>query len=142
MYTPAAVPYVREINGYVTTPGVWRKVARNELKYGSKKALRSMACVLRCIQLQLYRVPHAMWNVFMALLICYCGVMVPFEIAFEGSMISQMGTSGWLTWEICNLVVDCLFIFDLVVIEQCVSELGELVKYTRPVDAFTRRLHV
>ena len=56
---------------------------------------------------------RTVWNVFMALLICYSGVMVPFEIAFEGSMIAQMGSSGWYTWEICNLVIDCLFIFDI-----------------------------
>ena len=35
------------------------------------------------------------WNVLMAVLIIYCGAMVPFEVAFERTMLAEMGVAGW-----------------------------------------------
>ena len=43
---------------------------------------------------------RSLWNVAMALLIIYCGVVVPLEIAFEASMKAGMGPGGWRVWEV------------------------------------------
>ena len=56
---------------------------------------------------------RSLWNVLMALLIVYCGVVVPLEIAFDRSMEQVMGESGWEAWEAWNLLVDCIFIADI-----------------------------
>ena len=53
------------------------------------------------------------WNIIMALLIIYCGVVVPLEIAFEPTMRAQFGEAGWSAWEACNLVVDIAFLIDI-----------------------------
>lgn len=56
---------------------------------------------------------RSIWNLLMATLILYCGAMVPFEVAFETSMKQEMGAGGWQRWEIFNLVIDCLFVCDV-----------------------------
>ena len=38
----------------------------------------------------------------MAVLICYCGVVVPPEIAFEASMKEAFGDRGWDVWGVFN----------------------------------------
>lgn len=53
---------------------------------------------------------RSVWNIAMALLIIYCGVVVPLEIAFERSMKLGMGDAGWQAWEGWNLFVDILFV--------------------------------
>ena len=54
------------------------------------------------------------WNVMTALLIIYCGVAVPLEIAFEGAMQDGMGPDGWRVWELWTLFVDAVFLLDIV----------------------------
>lgn len=56
---------------------------------------------------------RSVWNVLVALLIIYCGVVVPLEIAFEPAMEAGMGVAGWLAWENWNLVVDIFFLLDI-----------------------------
>ena len=53
------------------------------------------------------------WNVVLALLICYCCVVVPLEIAFERSLVAGIGDDGWEAWEAFNLGIDCFFLFDI-----------------------------
>ena len=48
-----------------------------------------------------------------ALLILYCGVSVPLEIAFEPAMRHSFGQGGWVGWSAWNLFVDALFVFDI-----------------------------
>ena len=57
---------------------------------------------------------RSLWNVAMALFIIYCGVVVPLEIAFEVSMKAGMGPQGYRMFEWWNLVVDMLFIIDII----------------------------
>ena len=54
------------------------------------------------------------WNLATALLIIYCGVSVPLEIAFESTMQDGMGVAGWQMWEGWNLFVDACFLCDIV----------------------------
>ena len=85
---------------------------------------------------------RSLWNVLLAVMICYCGIAVPLEIAFEADMIVAMcpnraaadaGSSsssdastsslsslafecgGFLTWFCINLVVDVFFVVDVLV---------------------------
>ena len=58
----------------------------------------------------------------MALLICFCGVAIPLELAFEPDMIIAMcGSLGagscpmHQSWVYCNLVIDVCFMFDILV---------------------------
>jgi len=53
------------------------------------------------------------WNLMMAVLILYCAVVVPLEVAFESQMRREMG-GGWLVWMGWNLLVDFTFIADIV----------------------------
>lgn len=46
----------------------------------------------------------AVWSVLVAVLICYCGISVPLEIAFQASLIRAFGAQGWDVWEEVNLV--------------------------------------
>ena len=62
------------------------------------------------------------WNVMLALLILYCGVSVPLEIAFEMDMALAMCGDGlrstcgnYLAWFWSNFVIDLLFIVDIFV---------------------------
>lgn len=43
---------------------------------------------------------RTLWGLTMALLICYCGVVVPLEIGFDRAMRAAMGSDGWATWEV------------------------------------------
>jgi len=69
---------------------------------------------------------RTIWNVFLACFIVYCGVSVPFEIAFEQDMVDSMCGSGeyrmlrgdcpsfqWWFW--LNFCVDMWFISDIVI---------------------------
>ena len=77
---------------------------------------------------------RTVWNVLMALLICYCGVMVPFEVAFEQTMVSEMGTAGWRAWEFFNFAVDCMFMIDVVLSFRTATYIdGTLVTDSRQV---------
>ena len=51
--------------------------------------------------------------VLMALLICYCVVMVPLELAFDRSILNSIGQEGVQKLEIANLTIDCMFIADM-----------------------------
>ena len=53
------------------------------------------------------------WNAVMVLLIVYCSVGVPLEIAFEPAMKVDLGPDGWSSWQAFNLAMDLLFIIDL-----------------------------
>ena len=64
---------------------------------------------------------RSVWNVIIAVLIAYCGVVVPLEIAFEATMRKQTTAEGWVAWEMFNLVIDMLFILDIVL--NCVPRL-------------------
>ncbi|EOD27400.1 hypothetical protein EMIHUDRAFT_235876 [Emiliania huxleyi CCMP1516] len=45
------------------------------------------------------------WTMLMALLVVYCAVTVPLEVAFEGTSLKiALGSGGWQTWEICNVL--------------------------------------
>ena len=66
------------------------------------------------------------WNVLLAALICYCGIVVPFEIAFEEDFVHAMCGYGeaslprkecpsYLTWFWFNVLVDICFITDIAI---------------------------
>ena len=57
---------------------------------------------------------RSVWNLAMTLLIVYCGIVVPLEIAFDSAMAASMGATGWQVWESWNLVVDGIFIVDII----------------------------
>ena len=54
------------------------------------------------------------WMGGMALLIIYCGVVIPLEIAFESQLERDWGATGWQVWSAWNVFVDFLFIVDIV----------------------------
>lgn len=62
---------------------------------------------------------RSVWNTFMALLICFCGVAIPLEIAFEADMRIAMCNSliescpTHQMWTYANVFVDILFMFDI-----------------------------
>jgi len=71
---------------------------------------------------------RSMWNVLLAIFICYCGISVPLEIAFETDMVESMcqdKLTGVLTpranctsfqlWFWFNFMIDMWFISDIVV---------------------------
>ena len=66
------------------------------------------------------------WNICLAFFIIYCGIVVPFEIAFEADMVNAMcgvgeerllreDCSSYLQWFWLNFLVDLWFIADIVV---------------------------
>jgi len=84
----------------------------------------------RCVRL-LGPVTHpdarlrSLWNFFLAVVICYCGVAVPLEIAFEDDMILSMcdavssrrvrqTCAPFLAWFWVNVLVDMIFVVDVV----------------------------
>ena len=75
------------------------------------------------------------WTMLMALLVVYCAVTVPLEVAFEGTSLKiALGSGGWQTWEICNVLIDVLFMVDLIVSFRTGYILeGRLVKEERDV---------
>ena len=71
---------------------------------------------------------RSIWNVSLAVLIVYCGVAIPFEIAFEDDMLYEMckvppptpitptmrnECPSWQVWVWFNFVVDLWFICDV-----------------------------
>ena len=69
---------------------------------------------------------RTVWNVVLCVFICYCGIAVPLEIAFEPDMVEEMCGVGsgalprqqctsFLAWFWCNVVVDVWFLADIVV---------------------------
>ena len=69
---------------------------------------------------------RSVWNVALALFICYCGIAVPLEISFETDMVESMCGYGqdalpraectrYLLWFYFNLVIDVWFMCDIVV---------------------------
>jgi len=69
---------------------------------------------------------RTIWNVMLAVFICYCGIAVPLEIAFETDMVESMCGTGeqkllradcpsfqWWFW--LNFIIDMWFITDIVV---------------------------
>ena len=94
----------------------------DEKHHGWKRACR-MACGPVLHPEKRFR---SIWNVLLALLICYCGIAVPLEISFEQDMVESMCGSGldktprnqctsWIAWFWVNLIVDLWFIADIVV---------------------------
>ena len=73
---------------------------------------------------------RSVWNVTIAVLIAYCGVVVPLEIAFEATMRKQTTAEGWVAWEMFNLVIDMLFILDIVL--NCVPRPQPQASLLRP----------
>jgi hypothetical protein len=66
------------------------------------------------------------WNICLAFFIIYCGIAVPFEIAFEVDMVNAMCGVGeerllredcpsYLQWFWLNFLVDLWFISDIVI---------------------------
>lgn len=66
------------------------------------------------------------WNVALAFFICYCGIGVPLEIAFEADMVDAMcgvgeskllraDCSDFQVWFWANFIVDMWFICDIIV---------------------------
>ena len=66
------------------------------------------------------------WNICLAFFIIYCGIVVPFEIAFEADMVNAMCGVGeerllredcpsYLQWFWLNFLVDLWFISDIVI---------------------------
>lgn len=51
---------------------------------------------------------------FVALLICWCAISVPLELAFEKSLHRSFGDSAWRAWEMSSLVIDSCFMLDIV----------------------------
>ena len=82
-------------------------------------AWRLMACVCApCAVLPVLSPTSGVktaWSLVMAILICYCGVAVPMEIAFDRSLKLSMGDTGWEVWEAVNLVIDCSFLVDIAI---------------------------
>ena len=69
---------------------------------------------------------RTVWNVMLAVFICYCGIAVPLEIAFETDMVASMCGTGetrqmraqcasFQVWFWCNFVIDMWFISDIIV---------------------------
>ena len=66
---------------------------------------------------------RSVWNVLLAMLILYCGIIIPLEIAFEEDMIVSMCGLGvdkdtcdtYQFWFYFNLVIDMWFIIDIFV---------------------------
>ena len=63
---------------------------------------------------------RSFWNVLLALLICYCGIAIPLDIAFERDMMMSMcgatvKCSAYGTWWGANLAIDMFFLIDIVV---------------------------
>jgi len=73
---------------------------------------------------------RTVWNIFLAMMICYCGIQVPLEIAFETDMVDSMCTTRSLEgvkvtlraqcvsfqlWFWYNFIVDLFFISDIVI---------------------------
>lgn len=69
---------------------------------------------------------RSMWNVMLAFFICYCGIGVPLEIAFEADMVAAMCGTGeqlklraectdFQVWFWGNFMVDLWFIADILV---------------------------
>ena len=88
------------------------------------------ACGNQHMMLHPYGRLRSVWNVIIAVLIAYCGVVVPLEIAFEATMRKQTTAEGWVAWEMFNLVIDMLFILDIVL--NCVPRPQPQASLLRP----------
>ena len=88
------------------------------------------ACGNQHLMLHPYGRLRSVWNVIIAVLIAYCGVVVPLEIAFEATMRKQTTAEGWVAWEMFNLVIDMLFILDIVL--NCVPRPQPQASLLRP----------
>ena len=67
---------------------------------------------------------RSFWNTIMAILICFCGVAIPLDIAFETDMIRSMCPIDgqlypfcpkWQVWKWVNYVVDFCFMCDIII---------------------------
>jgi len=77
---------------------------------------RCLGCVARLLPVLNPETPFSTcWSLIVAMLICWCAISVPLELAFEDSARRAFGPDGWSSWEVANLVIDSIFITDIAI---------------------------
>ena len=118
------------------TRAITRSMSLSRLNGSSGGGAAGRSRCVRCVQALVGPTLHpdgrfrSVWNATMAVLICYCGIMVPLEIAFEDDMVMAMchmyriedvqhmnrnSCPSYMAWMVTNLIVDAIFMFDIAV---------------------------